>query len=481
MLDTDTIKVLIPPAGPRLKFTKLLAEYKSSIEEVLLEATIPTTSSSINDIDLTSVSESESSLASSDYSCPSARISFDSVNLDLKQILEKKYPNILSLLIENKQIGWCDKQRINRIFVSALTEKYGPFPSTARKANLAQLIIQEFPSLKGHEGKGYEQWFCQGQNGSASSGLIEERIKNWRKRLSPGDKTAFGIRKRKASEDKEARKNTAISQEVIQMQQWLKENSTPRSVVIERMRDTAAARDVFIFDEKHTLTEILDAWPRLLDAEIIDTEFVRRYSQQQGDAFCSEFGLLSEKIIFQAKNCGRTAAEKFALELSAAQDSDRNISALRLLPFLLPQTSFLIKEQGKKETTRIKPTSQVSKLHFIDVIPEATNLDYYLTNDRLGPDKRRKQPFVLLTGDESRPSQIFVIVENHAINAPTVLKGVDLCFKIHFICDIDYSEFCKNVWYFLDIVFYKTATLSDKHIPASVRELKAQLFSQVSE
>lgn len=44
---------------------------------------------------------------------------------------------------------------------------------------------------------------------------------------------------------------------------------------------------------------------------------MQRYSQQQGDALCSEFGLLSERIIFQAKNCGRTAAEKFALELCA--------------------------------------------------------------------------------------------------------------------------------------------------------------------
>lgn len=58
------------------------------------------------------------------------------------------------------------------------------------------------------------------------------------------------------------------------MQQWLKENSTPRSVVIERMRDTAAARDVFIFHEKHTLTEILDAWPRLLDAEIVNIHMI---------------------------------------------------------------------------------------------------------------------------------------------------------------------------------------------------------------
>lgn len=65
------------------------------------------------------------------------------------------------------------------------------------------------------------------------------------------------------------RKDSVISQNVLQMQQWLKENSTPKSIVIERMRDTAAARDVFIFEEKHTLTEILDEWPRLLDAEIV--------------------------------------------------------------------------------------------------------------------------------------------------------------------------------------------------------------------
>lgn len=47
---------------------------------------------------------------------------------------------------------------------------------------------------------------------------------------------------------------------------------------------------------------------------------------------------------------------------------------------------------------------------------------------------------------------------------------------MHFICDVDYFEFCKNVWYFLDIMFYKTeAAFTEKRIPASVRELKAQL------
>jgi len=58
------------------------------------------------------------------------------------------------------------------------------------------------------------------------------------------------------------------------MQQWLKENSTPKSIVIKRMHDTAAARDIFIFHEKHTLTEILNAWPRLLDAEIVNIHII---------------------------------------------------------------------------------------------------------------------------------------------------------------------------------------------------------------
>lgn len=97
-------------------------------------------------------------------------MSLNKIDLDLRQILQKKYPNILSLLTERKQIGWCDKQRINRLFVSALTDKYGPFPRTTQKVSLAQLIIKEFPSLKGHEGKGYKQWFYEGQNKSATSG-----------------------------------------------------------------------------------------------------------------------------------------------------------------------------------------------------------------------------------------------------------------------------------------------------------------------
>jgi len=151
----DTMKVLIPPAGPRLKFANLLNKYKSSSEEVLLQMTLSVSTVSSDNIDLITMSES-SSFTSSDNSCPpSTQISLDLINLDLRQIMQNKYPNILSLLIENKQIGWCDKQRINRLFVSALTEKYGPFPSTVQKASLARLIIQEFPSLKGHEGKGY--------------------------------------------------------------------------------------------------------------------------------------------------------------------------------------------------------------------------------------------------------------------------------------------------------------------------------------
>ncbi|XP_071628982.1 uncharacterized protein [Temnothorax longispinosus] len=400
---------------------------------MLFDITIPVSSATSDSIDLTRISDSTScsSFASSEHSfAPFAHTSSNLVDLDLRQILQKKYPTILSLLIEKKQIGWCDKQRLNRLFVSAFTDKYGPFPSTAQKASLAQLIIQEFPSLTGHEGRGY--------GGTEVRHLDLLKIES----ETGGNVSVPGIKQRlkynharrkqlmiviKETTIRHSGKNTEISQEVLQMQQWLKENSTPKSIVIERMRDTAAARDVFIFDEKHTLTEILDAWPRLLEPEIIDAEFVRRYSQQQGDALCSEFGLLSERIIFQAKNCGRTGAEKFAQELSA-QDFDRSLTALRLLPFLLPQTVVLFKEQGKKETVRIKPTSQVSKLHFIDVVPETTNLDYYLANDRLGPDKRRKQPFILLTGEESRPTQVFIIVENHAINAPTVFERCRLMF-----------------------------------------------------
>lgn len=159
----DTIKALIPPAGPRLKFTKLFNEYKSSLEEVLLDITIPvaiaesTSSNSFlsSDDSVASSVQTSAAFSAQTFVASSAQTSFDLIDLDLKEILKKKYPDIFHQLIEEKQIGWCDKQRINRLFVSALTDKYGPFPSKARKANLAQLIVQEFPSLKNHEGSGY--------------------------------------------------------------------------------------------------------------------------------------------------------------------------------------------------------------------------------------------------------------------------------------------------------------------------------------
>lgn len=155
LLDKDTIKILIPPAGRRLKFAKLLAEYKSSLEELLLDITLPVSPAISDNIDLTRVSESNSFTLSDNSVAPSVHTSSDLIDFDLRQILQKTYPSILSLLIEKKQIGWRDKQWINRLFVSAFTDKYGPFPNTAKKASLAQLIVREFPSLKGHEGRGY--------------------------------------------------------------------------------------------------------------------------------------------------------------------------------------------------------------------------------------------------------------------------------------------------------------------------------------
>lgn len=48
----------------------------------------------------------------------------------------------------------------------------------------------------------------------------------------------------------------------------------------------------------------------------IDQEFAQVYSQEKCGSLCKEFGLIARSLLLQAKNCGRTAAEKKADSLS---------------------------------------------------------------------------------------------------------------------------------------------------------------------
>ena len=88
----------------------------------------------------------------------------------------------------------------------------------------------------------------------------------------------------------------------------------------------------------------------------------------------------------------------------------------------------------------------------------------------------RKQPFILAIGERYSPSQTFVVCENQCIESTSLLKAIDLCFKLTYILNLEFSVYCRNVWHFLNEIFYKCEF--ESVMLACILELIFQLYIQ---
>lgn len=86
----------------------------------------------------------------------------------------------------------------------------------------------------------------------------------------------------------------------------------------------------------------------------------------------------------------------------------------------------------------------------------------------------RKQSFILAIGEKLCPTQTFVIIEKYIIEVNSLLKAVDICFKLMYIFNLEFSPYCRNVWQFLNEIFYKCEYRGE--IPSCIVELKNRLF-----
>ena len=65
-----------------------------------------------------------------------------------------------------------------------------------------------------------------------------------------------------------------------------------------------------------------------------------------------------------------------------------------------------------------------------------------------------KQPFVLILGSLMEPLQCFVIVERKALQQMSLLKALDVCFKLFYVLDINYPWQCATTWEYLQKVVF---------------------------
>ncbi|XP_054709519.1 uncharacterized protein LOC129219219 [Uloborus diversus] len=385
LLDEETIRLLIPKAGPRLKFLKLFrtthtAENKPDEigSEKCDSKTEEKSKGAQEDGNLVKSSEAEE-VKNLGKTTSTEELILKKIRI--KELLERKLPEIYLKLVAGVpgSINITAKYKINRAVVDAYISNFDSQPTTQTKLLLAKKIVECFPVLKGLDGEGHEQWFTAGSDGSPARGFIAERFRNFRLRnLSTTERRELGIpKKKRETPDVRKRFSEDSSLTFLQRQQWLKENSEPKEEVILLMGQTFEGRRFQILENAGN---VFESWPRLLNQHIIDAEFNLLY-ENKGNSFCADFGLLATSLILQAKHCGRLAAEQFAngLQLNFATiepSNEKTCAALLLLPLMLPEGGF--KKKGTK-TRKIKPTGAQSQDNFIQFLPVCSIFSQFIS------------------------------------------------------------------------------------------------------
>ena len=94
----------------------------------------------------------------------------------------------------------------------------------------------------------------------------------------------------------------------------------------------------------------------------------------------------------------------------------------------------------------------------------------------------RPEPFILIIGERKAPHQVFAIVQGKALQQVSLIKAVDVTFKLFYILDIHFPWQCATTWEFFQKVVYgldavSSNSNSSKHTSPAVIALRTALRS----
>ncbi|PIK33319.1 hypothetical protein BSL78_29864, partial [Apostichopus japonicus] len=343
--------------------------------------------------------------------------------------------------MEDGLISYQSRKQIVNILVSHLIEHHSKHPRSVVKLSMALAIINEFPLLDNEDKDGHEVWFCAGIGRHEATGYLENRLRNVRRRDQSKTKSVPDPSKPSKLVDTtvlELTSDDAEDCDISSMVTWLKYHNAPKERVKEMMERTCKHRTSYIRDNKESsVGDILSEYPRLIDTDgMIDQDFIILFGQVSDSLYMKWTRYFPKVLVYVEKQVDWKQVLKFSGEVQTG-----------------------IKKIGKRKQ---HATVDQACRCFIQVEKIGTNIPSFLEK------VDQPQPFVLALGRREQPEQVFCIVERRALPCQGLLQGVDLCFKLFYILDINYPWECQNTWDFLQKAIYNLGKGKgrDKSVPS---------------
>lgn len=89
------------------------------------------------------------------------------------------------------------------------------------------------------------------------------------------------------------------------------------------------------------------------------------------------------------------------------------------------------------------------------------------------------QPFIIAVGPSNADiSDVFISVDDTLYKVSSVLKAIDLCFKIFQVFDVEYPIESAHIWLLFQIILYGYKNSSDKMTPNITETISDMLALQ---
>lgn len=138
--------------------------------------------------------------------------------------------------------------------------------------------------------------------------------------------------------------------------------------------------------------------------------------------------------------------------------SDLNTLSLVLIPYIIGAPS------GKKHKGKfIKPSIAEQQEAFLSQLDDESKLQEAIETrrSRLLQLKLTMQPWIVYVGHYTKPTKVFIIVDDIIYIVESLVQAVDVTFKIFQATQALYPFECTNIWLLIQKGFYKIDTSHD--------------------
>ncbi|XP_072041300.1 uncharacterized protein [Amphiura filiformis] len=293
-------------------------------------------------------------------------------NIDLREALSNTFEGkVLCKHLDNGQT-LSSKQRIMlvKIAVACLVEKYGLWPPSEQKTLLAKNIVNTWPSTK--------------DTTPMMAGHID-----WMKFSPP--------------------------------------NPTTMKKHITYFKETFHYRRAFIANLDHSVTDVLDVFPRVQDVDaLIAIDFSMMHGDLTADTFISKWSSFREKVM----QVGR---------------KEENVTQLV--------------ERFKMLTDVDTVCSRVDAVRYLFYnVPEGTHVEGAIEEIK---EKGYRQPLIVTIGPPMKPTQFWICLDHIPVpGGSSVVESFDKLFKSFFVFGLDYPPVLMNFYEYFAAFVYEVSNAS---------------------